>query len=186
MRIKCGLNGGDAFLTAGNYIHAVPSHWYVFHRNGRWEPQFNIGMFGSRPNQPGYLRIGLGAALSLASADPDREAGLRRLRSFFGNVQGLALSNKRHLMFDALQIGRPLVECVGSAAVRSTDPEQICSWLGSLDVTGVRWAFVGRLLSPDCLEEADVLADMGDLVFEVTRTLDAWLRVWEAALRDDQ
>ena len=183
MRTQFGLNGGDAFLTTGNYIHGDPGHWYVFHRNGRWEPQFNIGMFGHRADRPGYIRIGLGAALGLASADPEREAGLRRLRSFFGNFQWLARSDRLGLMSAALEVGRPFVECVGALPEPSANPKRICSWFGSLDATVIPWAFVGRILSADVSEEGSVLADMGDLVFEVTRTLDSWLPVWEATMR---
>lgn len=148
MRTQFGLNGGDAFLTTGNYIHGDPGNWYAFHRNGRWEPQFNIGVFGHRPGRPGYIRIGLGAALGLASADPEREAGLPRLRSFVGNFQWLARSDQRGLMGAALQVGRPLVECVG-AAPDTALTQKICSWFGSLDATVVSWAFVGRILTLD-------------------------------------
>ncbi len=183
MRNQFGLNGGDAFLTSGNYIHGDCGHWYVFHRGGRWEPQFNVGMFGTRADHPAYMRVGIGFNLTLASIDPGREAGLRSARSFFGNLRWLARSPKRRLVASALASGRPLVECVGAPPEASGDPERIIRWAASVDPDLVRWVFLGRILSPEVPEEAEVLADRGELLFELTRTLDAWLPVWATTMR---
>lgn len=183
LRTSFGLNGGEAFLTRGNYVHGSAGHWYVFHRNGRWEPQFNIAMYGQKPGQRPGLRIGLGCALNLASADPEREAGLRQLRSLFMNLQWVARSTKRQLLMDALSLGRPIVESVGADGPAQTTPEGIVDWLRSLDGHDASWVFVGRGLSPDNPSEAESLADFDELMFEIVRTLDAWLPVWEAAMR---
>ena len=183
LRTRFGLNGGDAFLTSGNYVHGGAGHWYVFHRNGRWEPQFNIGMNGVHPGQEPYLRVGLGANLTMASADPDRESGLRQLRSLFINLQWVARSSHRPLMLNALSVGRPIAESVGVQGPRAATGEAIASWLASVDVQDAAWVFVGRAFSLTVPEEAESLADFDELMFEITRTLDAWLPVWEAAMR---
>ncbi len=183
LRTRFGLNGGDAFLTSGNYVHGSAGQWYVFHRNGRWEPQFNVGMYGIRQGQEPYLRIGLGANLTLASADPDREAGLRQLRSLFMNLQWAARSKKRALLVSALSVGRPITESVGAPGPVQGTSDGIGDWLSTFDSSQAAWVFVGRALSLNVPSESESLADFDELMFEITRTLDAWLPVWEAAMR---
>lgn len=183
LRTQFGLNGGDAFLTSGNYLHGSAGHWYLFHRNGRWEPQFNIGMFGGGPGQPRYLRIGLGAGLSSASADPNREAGFRQLRSLFMNMQWLARSSRSSVLTDALALGAPLVEAIDIPTPSAVTPESAVHWLAHVDAGSTPWVFVGRKLSPDAEADRDTLGDFEELMFEITRTLDVWLPVWEAVMR---
>jgi hypothetical protein len=178
---------GDLFLTKGNYVHGGDNqHWYVFHRGGRWEPEFNIGMYGRPQNGERYLRIGLGFNLTLASADPDRENGLKKARTLFRSLQaGAQTPDGRVEVVAALQTGRAKAEHVSQdgPAVPSA-PEDIADWLARrVNADDTRWVFVGQALSPDIPDEAEVLADMGSLAAEVSRTFAAWLPVWERALR---
>lgn len=178
---------GDLYLTKGNYVHGGDNqHWYVFHRGGRWEPEFNIGMYGRPQNGERYLRIGLGFNLTLASADPDREQGLKRAKALFRSLQAGARSPEgRAEIIAALQTGRAKAEHIPSAVpVLPTTPETIADWVArQVHPDDTRWVFVGRALSPDVPAEAEVLADMGELVLEATRTFTAWLPVWDRALR---
>ncbi len=50
-----------AFHTPINDLY--PKHWYIFHKGGRNEMQFNIGMYGEKSCKPPelpYVRIGVG------------------------------------------------------------------------------------------------------------------------------
>lgn len=187
VRTNMGLNGDELFSTKSNYVHGGDNqHWYVFHRGGRWEPEFNVGMYGTPQNGERYLRIGIGFNLTLASQDPDRIAGQRNVKELFRNLQAVARSVEgRTEMAVALQVGRAKAEHIPHEGPGlPTDPEGIVSWLGrKVSADDTRWVFVGRALSPENPDEAEVLADMGDLVVEVTRTFRAWLPVWERALR---
>src|SRR4051812_20488383 len=59
IRRTMGLNAEEMFLTRGLYLHGDRGHWYVFHRGGRWEPQLNIGMHGTKLGGRRYVRVGV-------------------------------------------------------------------------------------------------------------------------------
>jgi hypothetical protein len=80
-----------------------------------------------------------------------------------------------------------LVEYVGvdQLAVPVT-PRDIVQWVGhKLDADDTLWVFLGRSLSPDVPEEAEVLYDVGEMTVDVASTFARWLPVWEATLRGD-
>jgi hypothetical protein len=89
-----------------DYIHGGHTHWYIYHRGDRWEPQFNVGMFGAPPGRQ-YLRIGVGFSLTLNSRDPDRQARLEGLYSLFCGFQSSIRGAGRQAFEDAL--GQPLI-----------------------------------------------------------------------------
>jgi hypothetical protein len=185
MRRGMGLTAEDMFLTNGLYLHGSAGHWYVFHRGGRWEPQLNIGMYGTALDRPRYLRVGLGFNLTLASHDPNRKAGQRQAKALFGNLRWLACSSKKTLLLNALSAGRP---CAEYAGIDGKGPPQtsngMVEWLGRRVVRDApQWVFVGQAVSPDIPEEAENAGRLGELVIAVSSIFKRWLPVWEAILR---
>lgn len=188
MRNGMGLTGHELFFTNGQYIHGNhKGHWYLFHRGGRWEPQFNIGMYGTRADHQRYLRIGVGFNLTLASADPNRQNGQSQAKSLFRNLQALARSKRSALIQEAFGTWPCLVEYVGVDQLAvPVKPLDIVRWVGhKLDADDTLWVFLGRSLSPDVPDEAEVLSDIGELTVDVANTFTRWLPVWEATLRGD-
>lgn len=180
-RRSLGMNSEEMFLTKGNYVHGDRGHWYVFHRGGRWEPEFNIGMYGGTRR---YIRVGIGFNLTKDSADPNRDAGQLMVKAHFRNFQSLARSVGHALIVEALQRGAPLAESMGAVPQRSlTTPTAIVGWLGKLDVDTEPWIFAGRMLSPEVEDDRQILGDIRELTYEIGRTFDAWLPAWEATMR---
>ena len=185
-RTSMGLNAEGLYSAKGEYVHGGDNgHWYIFHRGGRWEPEFNIGMYGTRPGRERYLRIGLGFNLTLASKDPNRQHGQQRVKELFRNLQWASRSSSKAAVVSAVTIGRAKAEHVGEPTnTPPQSPDAIADWVARhVDPDATRWLFIGRALSPDDPGEAAILADMRTLVSEASKTFTGWLPVWETALR---
>ena len=85
-RNRAGLSGSKLFRR-NSFYPGQHGHMFAFHHGGRWEPQFNLGMFSQNPWGVNALRMGIGFNMSPAGSDPDREAGQASAIAWFERFQ---------------------------------------------------------------------------------------------------
>ena len=161
-------------------MHPGDAHWYVFNLGGRWEPQWNIGMYGGPP-VGNWLRIGIGFNLAEEGAETDRASGVTLVRDRFRRFQRILTSPRRSLFLGwmvkenaRLEYGRrgPRLE------VR--EPSQAASLIAEFDPERSAWIFFGKWLQIDNLDEAAVLSDPVILVRTIDRVFTGLLPLWRA------
>jgi tetratricopeptide (TPR) repeat protein len=85
-RNRAGQSGSKMFRR-NSYYAGMHGHLFAFHHGGRWEPQFNLGMFSANPWGESSFRMGIGFNMSPAGSDPDREAGQANSLAWFERFQ---------------------------------------------------------------------------------------------------
>jgi hypothetical protein len=162
-------------------VHVGHAHWYVFNLGGRWEPQFNIGMYGGTQKGGDWLRIGMGFNLSDGGADPDRAEGVRAVRDHFRRFQAVLTSAPRSLFLGWMIKENGLLQQDGSGP-RLDLPQ--ASQAADLIVGSVPertdWVFFGKWLSPGRPDDVAVLSDAVTLVRTVDRVFTGLLPLWRA------
>lgn len=184
-----GTRHGDFFRTrvyAGvDYIYGSAGHWYIYHRGGRWEPQFNIGMYGVPGH--GYIRVGLGFNTTMQSRDPDRETGVARIRALFSAFHQLAGGELGGRLKELADRPGTIIEQVSDLpAPEIQKGANAIDWLASVAPQDFpRWFFIGRALFVSAEMDASVLASwkrVGAVVDQEFATLTpVWRSVWAAA-----
>lgn len=146
--------------------HYHPQHWYTYHRGGRSEAQFNVGMFGT------HLRMGIGFEPTGAMhGDPAQvHAAMRKfaeaLRNAPDGAEDFARTQRLEVEFDA--------------PGRGVDHDGVKRFLTEADAgtPSVRWIFVGRILRID--RDAAMLKDRYALAVEMERTFATLWPFWRA------
>jgi hypothetical protein len=162
-------------------VHARAGHWFVFNAGGRWEAQFNIGMYGGRDRSSDWLRVGLGFDMSDAGRDTGGDEGVRDVRDRFRRFQELLASPRRSLLSGWLIKEGGYVE-VGSTGPRLDlkEASQATEALAAASADATSWAFAGKWLSPEREDDAAILADPVSLVRTIDRTFVGLLPLWRA------
>jgi hypothetical protein len=169
------------FRLSRSEVHGRAAHWFVYNAGGRWEPQFNIGMYGGRERSSDWLRIGLGYNLSDGGREVDGEDGVRRAREHFRRFQSVLASPRRSLLSGWLvKEGGFIEHNADGPRVDLRDPSQAAEALATADVERTRWAFAGKWLSPAAAEDAAILADPVSLVRAIDRVFGGLLPLWRA------
>jgi hypothetical protein len=162
-----------------DYIHGDRGHWYIYHRGGRWEPQFNIGMFGAAPGGRRYLRIGVGFSLTLNSRDPDRIARLQGLSSLFCVFQTLLRGPEREkvrrLLHDQRHATLERDGAIPDASI--VTPEGMIEWTAALTKPS-GWVFLGTRLHADDDADRDLLSTWPALMDHIREAFTAWEPIW--------
>jgi tetratricopeptide (TPR) repeat protein len=162
-------------------VHGRAAHWFVYNAGGRWEPQFNIGMYGGRERSSDWLRIGLGYNLSDSGRETDAAEGIRIARDHFRRFQAVLGSPRRSLLTGWLIKEGGFVEHNGDGPrLDLREASQAAEMLAAADVDRTRWAFAGKWLSPASAEDAVVLADPVLLVRTIDRVFAGLLPLWRA------
>ncbi|RPJ70538.1 MAG: tetratricopeptide repeat protein [Acidobacteria bacterium] len=163
-------------------VHVVAGHWFVFNLGGRWEPQFNIGMYGGVQKGGDWLRIGMGFNLTERGNDPDPAEGLRAARDHFRRFQALLGSPKRSLFTGWMIKENGLIQHDDGAGPRLdlADPSRSLDVILHAEPTRTEWVFFGKWLSPDREQDAVVLADPVSLVRTIDRAFIGLLPLWRA------
>lgn len=161
-----------------DYIHGSAGHWYIYNRGGRWEPQFNIGMYGIPGH--GYLRVGLGFNLTTRSRDPERMAGAEQIRALFMAFHSLASGRLRQQLTVLASRRWALMEqdSDSPAAQIQKGPEAI-HWVASRRSSALpRWCFLGRALHLSDDSAREILADPRQLRWFIAEEFDMWEPIW--------
>jgi tetratricopeptide (TPR) repeat protein len=162
-------------------VHGRAAHWFVHNAGGRWEPQFNIGMYGGRERSGDWLRIGLGYDLSDAGREAGAEEGQRMVREHYRRFQSLLASPRRSLLAGWMIKEGGLVEHnADGPRLDLREAPRAADFLATTDVDRTRWAFAGKWLSPASEDDAAILADPVSLVRAIDRVFAGLLPLWRA------
>jgi tetratricopeptide (TPR) repeat protein len=176
-----GESGSKLFHANSFYANGT-GHIFAFHHGGRWEPQFNIGWFGSPPLPARCVRIGLGFNSSQAGRDPERVAGQERILAFFDRFQQtLERAWKREL---ARWMGATggFIQYSDHPPAVDLQPEQAVDWLlNCRHASAHEWIFVGRWLFLDDADDAQILGDRAKLAKAVDETFRTLYPLWLGA-----
>jgi tetratricopeptide (TPR) repeat protein len=164
-------------------VHPYPRHWYVFNLGGRWEPQFNIGMFSGDEVVGDWFRIGIGMNLTLDGRSPDPEAGREQVRFYLRRFRQLLRSERRHLLtaWLAREGGRVQFQ-IAPPKLDLRDPGKAADLVANCIVENTDWTFYGKWLVPHQPEDARILADPVALVRLVDRVFTGLLPLYRAIL----
>jgi hypothetical protein len=171
------------FRTGLPDVHTDPRHWYVFNLGGRWEPQFNIGMYSRDEGVGDWFRIGIGLNLTLAGRSPDPEAGREQVRGYLHRLQQLLRSERRHLLtaWMASEGGRVQFQ-IAPPRLDLSDPGQAADLVANCVVEKTEWVFYGKWLVPQQPDDARILANPVALVRLVDRVFAGLMPLYRAIL----
>lgn len=160
-------------------VHVQNDQWFVFNAGGRWEPQFNIGMYAGAAGD--WLRIGLGFNLSESGRDADPEAGIAQVREYYRRFQALLESGRRSLFLGWMIKENGLIEYNRPGPrLDLRDPVKAGEFLTGTDRDRSEWVFLGKWLSPERAEDATLLTEPVALVRTIDRVFAGLAPVWRA------
>jgi tetratricopeptide (TPR) repeat protein len=161
-------------------VHPGDAHWYVFNLGGRWEPQCNIGMYGGQPVGD-WVRVGLGFNLADEGADPDRAAGVMKVRQHFRRFQEILASPRRSLFLGwMVKENARLQYNEGGPRLDIREPSQAASLIAECDPERTGWIFFGKWLRLEDADEAAILLDPVSLVRTIDRVFTGLVPLWRA------
>ena len=183
-RARAGQSGSKLFHR--NSYHAGDNgHLYAYHHGGRWEPQFNLGMFSGTETAGGSFRAGIGFNLSQDGRSPEPSSGQEQAVGFFELFQQQLQNTWRGHLIEWMGKSGGFIETGSRGPATDMLPEQAVDWLiNCRNPVAVGWIFVGRWLFPDRPEDAALLADMRKLVAVVEDTYAAMFPVWLSTYRE--
>jgi len=173
---------GAAKLFHRNSYHSGGSGLiYAYHHGGRWEPQFNIGLFSDNPWRVNACRIGIGFDLSPTGRDVDREAGQEQVAGYFEQFQAALGSTWRGHLVDWMAKSTGFIQFGERGPALDLQPKQAVEWLiGCRNPLGLGWVFCGRWLMLDNPDASRTLGEMRLLVSAIEETFAALFPVWLA------
>jgi hypothetical protein len=183
-RNRAGQSGSKLFHR-NSYHPGANGHIYAYHHGGRWEPQFDLGLFSATPWGANWMRIGLGFNLSDSGRDDRVQAtsrgddGLEQILGYFETFQRQAASAWRGHLVDWMGTSGGFIQYGARGPAIDLLPKQAVEWLiNCRNPAGHGWVFVGRWLSLEKPEDARTLGDMRKLVAEVEDTFAALFPLW--------
>ena len=183
-RNRAGQSGSKLYRR-NSFYPGDHGHVFGFHHGGRWEPQFNVGMFSANPWGVSSFRMGIGFNMSSAGSDPDREAGQANTLAWFEKVQDELRATWRGHLVDWMGTYGGFIQFGDRGPATDMLPKQAVEWITNCrNPAGIGWVFVGRWLFPDKSDDAATLGEMRKLVATVEDTFAAlfplWLTVYQA------
>ena len=177
-RNRAGQSGSKLYRRNSFYA-GMHGHIFAFHHGGRWEPQFNLGMFSANPWGESSFRIGLGFNMSPAGSDPDREAGQANTLAWFERFQQQIARTWRGHVVDWMAKTGGFIQFGERGPATDLLPKDAVDWLVNCrNPSGIGWVFVGRWLFADRPEDAALLGEMRKLVATVEDTFAALFPLW--------
>jgi tetratricopeptide (TPR) repeat protein len=177
-RNRAGQSGSKLFRR-NSFYPGQHGHMFAFHHGGRWEPQFNLGMFSANPWGTNVFRIGIGFNMSHAGSDPDREAGQASALASFERFQRELASTWRGHVTDWMSTSSGFIQYGERGPAVDMLPRQAVEWLVNCrNPAGIGWVFAGRWLFLDKPDDAVVLGETRKLVGAVEDTFAALFPLW--------
>jgi hypothetical protein len=169
------------FRASRTDVHVDVAQWFVHNAGGRWEPQFNIGMYADRGKTGDCVRAGIGFHLANDGADSVGGGGVDEVRGHFRRFQAILGSPARSLFLGWMIKENGLIEVGGSGPRMDVQqPSQAADVLAGCDPDRTGWVFFGKWLSVAQAEDAAVLADPVELVRTIDRVFTGLLPLWRA------
>ncbi len=179
-RNRAGLSGSKLFRR-NSFYPGQHGHMFAFHHGGRWEPQFNLGMFSQNPWGVNALRIGIGFNMSPAGSDPDREAGQASSLAWFERFQQELNSTWRGHLVDWMSKTSGFIQYGDRGPALDMLPKQAVEWVVNCrNPAGIGWVFAGRWLFLDKAGDAETLGQTRSLVAAAEDTFAALFPLWLA------
>ena len=177
-RNRAGQSGSKLYRRNSFYA-GDHGHVFGFHHGGRWEPQFNVGMFSANPWGVSSFRMGIGFNMSSAGSDPDREAGQANTLAWFEKFQDELRSTWRGHLVEWMGKYGGFIQFGDRGPATDMLPKQGVEWITNCrNPAGIGWVFVGRWLFPDKADDAATLGEMRKLVGTVEDTYAALFPLW--------
>jgi tetratricopeptide (TPR) repeat protein len=177
-RNRAGLSGSKLFRR-NSFYPGQHGHMFAFHHGGRWEPQFNVGMFSQNPWGVNALRIGIGFNMSPAGSDPDREAGQASALAWFDRFQQALATTWRGHLVEWMSTSSGFIQYGDRGPALDMMPKQAVEWLVNCrNPAGIGWVFAGRWLFLDKAGDAETLGQTRSLVAAAEDTFAALFPLW--------
>lgn len=182
-RGRSGPGGGKLFHR-NSYHSGGSGHIFAYHHGGRWEPQFNIGIFSDQPWRINAFRIGLGFNLSPGGRDSDREAGQEQIAFYFEQFQLALQATWRGHLVDWMAKSSGFIQFSDRGPALEMLPKQAVDWLiNCRNRLGLEWIFCGRWLMLDNPDDERTLAEMPRLIAAIEDTFAAMFPLWLATYK---
>ena len=183
-RNRAGQSGGKLFHR--NSYHAGESgHVFAYHHGGRWEPQINLGWYGSDADREGAFRAGIGFNMTQDGRSPDPAGGQEQAIGFFELFQQQLRGAWRGHLVDWMGTNGGFIQTGSKGPATDLLPADAVEWLlNCRNPVGIGWVFVGRWLFESRPDDAAVLADMRRLTATVEDTFAALYPIWVNTYRE--
>jgi tetratricopeptide (TPR) repeat protein len=183
-RNRAGQSGSRLFRR-NSFYPGSHGHIFAFHHGGRWEPQFNLGMFSANPWGASAMRVGIGFNMSPAGSDPDREAGHASVLGYFERFQQQLASAWRGHVVDWMAKSGGFIQYGERPPATDMIPKEAMEWvINCRNPAGIGWVFVGRWLFLENPNDAATLGEMRKLVVAIEETFAALFPLWMAMYQD--
>jgi hypothetical protein len=179
-RNRAGMSGSKLFRR-NSFYPGSHGHLFAFHHGGRWEPQFNLGIFSATPWGVSAFRIGLGFNMSSSGSDPEREGGQADALAFFERFQHQLSSTWRGHAVEWMGNTGGFIQFGDRGPATDMLPKQAVEWIVNCrNPAGIGWVFLGRWLQLAKPADAATLTEMRKLVAVVEDTFAALFPLWLA------
>jgi tetratricopeptide (TPR) repeat protein len=169
-RSRAGQAGSKLFHR-NSYHAGANGHIYAYHHGGRWEPQFDLGLFSGTQWGGNWMRMGLGFSLAEGGRDDRVQAAARadegpeQILAYFEAFQREVGSTWRGHLADWMATSGGFIQYGARGPALDLLPKQAVEWLATCrNPAGHGWIFVGRWLSLDKPGDARTIGDMRKLV----------------------
>jgi len=178
------IRGGRGTLFQKNSLYAGgPGHLYAYHYNGRWTPQFNLGIFAPPKWGDNWFRIGLGFNLTAAGRDPNREERQAEVIAHFERFQGLVARTWRTPLTDWMLQNSGYIQYGDRDPALDKAPGEAVEWLATTkNYAQLGWIFVGRWLFLDRDADRRILESSGALTRTTADVFRSLMPLWRAVV----
>lgn len=175
--------GAAKLFHRNSYHSGGAGHIYAYQHGGRWEPQFNLGLFSDNPWRVNAMRVGLGFNLSSSPRDTERSEGQEQIAASFERFQSVLSGVWRGHLVEWMSTSAGFIQYGERGPSTDLLPKAAVEWLiNCRNSTGLGWVFVGRWLFMDKPDDAQTIGEMGRLVADIDDTFAALFPLWVATI----
>lgn len=182
-RNRAGQSGSKLFHR--NSCHAGEGgHLFAYHHGGRWEPQFNIALYGDTAFGSNCFRAGIGFNMTQdGRSEPD--VGQEQAVGFFELFQQQLQSAWRGHLVDWMGKNGGFIQMgTRGPATEMMPSDAVDNLMSCRNPVAIGWIFVGRWLFIERSDDAKILSDLRKLTTSVEDTFAALYPLWLGTYRD--
>ena len=170
---------GLSLFHVNSFQAPFTGHMFAFHHGGRWEPQFNLGWYGSPPYAARTFRVGLGFNLSQSGSDTDRAAGQERILAFYDRFQQTIEKSWKRELAQWMGENTGFIQYSDLPPAVDLLSERAVEWLLNChNAAALEWVFIGRWFFLDHPQAATIVADRAKLARVVDETFRSLYPLW--------
>lgn len=172
---------GTRFFHGNSYYPGNSRHIFAYHYGGRWEPQFNLGIYSGLSPAENCFRIGIGFNVSLDGRSPNPEAGQERVLGYFSRFQQVLCGPWGSHLRTWMERSGGFLQFDGQPPLLDWLPDRAIIWVRDCrNVLEHGWVFIGRWLFLERGADRAILSDQRLLTKAATETFLDLLPVWQA------